>query len=151
VPCCFPRPRPPSPGFNGANEIKQHPFFASIDWEKLYKKEVEPPFKPTLTGLDDMRYFDRDFLRMEASGACCARLLLVDGDASAEDDRRFGRAATQIRRCLPPALRMWTCFVALATSRLPPWCGPAAFGSRGGFVFPAALPLAWPDPPRCAA
>ena len=27
-------------------EIKAHPFFSSIDWDKLYKKEIDPPFKP---------------------------------------------------------------------------------------------------------
>eukprot|EP00043_Microstomoeca_roanoka_P027278 m.13995 g.13995 ORF g.13995 m.13995 type:complete len:748 (-) comp7482_c0_seq1:51-2294(-) len=50
-------------GYHGAVEIKAHPFFAGIDWEKLARKEMIPPFKPELVGLDDMRYFDRDFIR----------------------------------------------------------------------------------------
>jgi len=33
-------------GENGLEDIKKHPFFASIDWEKLGKKEIQPPFVP---------------------------------------------------------------------------------------------------------
>ena len=30
----------------GGEEIKAEPFFASIDWEKLENKEIQPPMKP---------------------------------------------------------------------------------------------------------
>lgn len=30
-------------GANGIQEIKKHPFFASVDWEKMYKKQIAPP------------------------------------------------------------------------------------------------------------
>lgn len=39
-----------------------HPWFADIDWEKLVRKEVVPPFKPTVHGADDVRNVDREFL-----------------------------------------------------------------------------------------
>ncbi|XP_042904319.1 uncharacterized protein [Parasteatoda tepidariorum] len=42
-------------------EIKEHPFFISIDWNKLEKKEVPPPFKPTVISASDTRNFDRSF------------------------------------------------------------------------------------------
>jgi serine/threonine protein kinase len=29
-----------------ADDIKSHPFFDGLDWNKLYNKEIEPPFKP---------------------------------------------------------------------------------------------------------
>ncbi len=29
-------------------ELKRHPFFASIDWEKLYNRELPAPFKPSI-------------------------------------------------------------------------------------------------------
>lgn len=32
----------------GIEEIKSHPWFADINWSKLAKKEVPPPFKPDL-------------------------------------------------------------------------------------------------------
>ncbi len=31
------------------NEIKQEPFFKSIDWDKLYKKQIKPPEIPPET------------------------------------------------------------------------------------------------------
>jgi serine/threonine protein kinase len=47
-------------GTEGCNEIKKHPFFASIDWQKLYNKEIKPPFQPTVHA-DETYYFDREF------------------------------------------------------------------------------------------
>lgn len=29
-------------------ELKRHPFFSSVNWDKLYAREVVPPFKPVL-------------------------------------------------------------------------------------------------------
>jgi len=33
-------------GPDGLEDIKKHPFFSDIDWEKLIRKEVQPPFVP---------------------------------------------------------------------------------------------------------
>ena len=33
-------------GYSGIGEIKNHPWLRSIDWLKLYKKEIHPPFMP---------------------------------------------------------------------------------------------------------
>jgi len=41
-------------------EIKSHIFFATIDWDALYKKEIRPPFKPAIRE-DDAFYFDNEF------------------------------------------------------------------------------------------
>jgi serum/glucocorticoid-regulated kinase 2 len=36
-------------GVNGAQEIKNHPFFARhIDFKKLWQKKIQPPFKPAV-------------------------------------------------------------------------------------------------------
>lgn len=40
-----------------------HAFFESVDWEKIYRKEVQPPFVPSLTSETDTSYFDQDFTR----------------------------------------------------------------------------------------
>ncbi|RZF32667.1 hypothetical protein LSTR_LSTR004095 [Laodelphax striatellus] len=48
-------------GKEGVNEIKTHPFFATIDWEKLLKKEILPPFKPAVSRAEDAFYFDSEF------------------------------------------------------------------------------------------
>ena len=40
-------------GVNGAQDIKNHPFFARhIDWKKLMAKKIQPPFKPAVVSLD---------------------------------------------------------------------------------------------------
>uniref|UniRef100_A0A3B4ZEG9 Ribosomal protein S6 kinase n=1 Tax=Seriola lalandi dorsalis TaxID=1841481 RepID=A0A3B4ZEG9_SERLL len=48
-------------GQDGVEEIKRHRFFASIDWNKLYRKEVRPPFKPTVGRPEDTFHFDPEF------------------------------------------------------------------------------------------
>jgi serine/threonine protein kinase len=40
-------------GPSGVQEIMDHPFFASIDFDKLLKREVEPPFKPVVSSEAD--------------------------------------------------------------------------------------------------
>jgi serum/glucocorticoid-regulated kinase 2 len=35
-------------GSEGAEEIKKHPFFKSIDFKKLLAKQIQPPFKPNV-------------------------------------------------------------------------------------------------------
>ncbi|KIP05161.1 hypothetical protein PHLGIDRAFT_31013 [Phlebiopsis gigantea 11061_1 CR5-6] len=49
-------------GVNGAEEIKKHPFFAkNIDFNKLLKKQIQPPFKPSVTSPVDVSNFDTVF------------------------------------------------------------------------------------------
>mmetsp|Transcript_25292 Transcript_25292/g.66127 ORF Transcript_25292/g.66127 Transcript_25292/m.66127 type:complete len:345 (-) Transcript_25292:1392-2426(-) len=50
-------------GPNGERDIKQHPFFAPINWEMLESREIPPPFKPTIKGKNDTDNFDSDFTR----------------------------------------------------------------------------------------
>lgn len=44
-----------------ASEIKSHPFFKDIDWNKLLNKSYLPPFKPNVENLLDTSNFDPDF------------------------------------------------------------------------------------------
>ncbi|KAK2816060.1 hypothetical protein Q7C36_022331 [Tachysurus vachellii] len=48
-------------GPDGVEEIKRHPFFATIDWNKLFRRELKPPFKPAIGRPDDTIYFDAEF------------------------------------------------------------------------------------------
>lgn len=38
-------------GQNESDTIKTHPFFQSIDFDRLYRKEINPPFVPSLINL----------------------------------------------------------------------------------------------------
>ncbi|XP_035290792.1 protein kinase C eta type [Anguilla anguilla] len=49
----------------GENAIVSHAFFSGVDWEKLNRKEIEPPFKPRIKTPEDVNNFDPDFTREE--------------------------------------------------------------------------------------
>jgi serine/threonine protein kinase len=53
-------------GHNGGNEIMAHPWFKNIDWEKLFKCEIDPPFKPNVAGPDDTSNIDKEFTSIPA-------------------------------------------------------------------------------------
>jgi len=44
-------------------EIQATEFFRNVEWDKLYRKEIEPPFKPQLSDELDTQYFDTEFTR----------------------------------------------------------------------------------------
>lgn len=44
-------------GPTGGQEIKQHSFFASIDFDKLLRKEITPPYLPAVADYDNMFSF----------------------------------------------------------------------------------------------
>ncbi|XP_019530008.3 titin-like isoform X2 [Aedes albopictus] len=48
------------------SDIKYHPFFESIDWQKLERRGLEPPFKPQVRHPLDTQYFDKQFTRERA-------------------------------------------------------------------------------------
>ncbi|KAJ8341308.1 hypothetical protein SKAU_G00335990 [Synaphobranchus kaupii] len=47
------------------NAIVGHAFFTGLDWEKLNRRELEPPFKPRIKTAEDVNNFDPDFTREE--------------------------------------------------------------------------------------
>ena len=46
---------------DGEARIKDHPFFAGIDWVKLEQRKLEPPFKPVVKSKKAANNFDSDF------------------------------------------------------------------------------------------
>ncbi|XP_062254119.1 ribosomal protein S6 kinase alpha-1 isoform X1 [Platichthys flesus] len=48
-------------GADGAEEIKRHGFYSTIDWNKLFMREAKPPFRPAVARPDDTFYFDSEF------------------------------------------------------------------------------------------
>lgn len=53
-------------GYNGASEIKDSAWFSAIDWAKLEKQELEPPFKPEVKGAADTSAVDEVFTKEAA-------------------------------------------------------------------------------------
>ncbi|GMF41936.1 unnamed protein product [Phytophthora fragariaefolia] len=47
----------------GVEDIKNHVFFASIDWKLLEKRGIKPPFKPRVRSPTDIQNFDREFTK----------------------------------------------------------------------------------------
>lgn len=55
-------------GPNGIEDIKTQPFFNTIDFDKLYKRVLNPPFKPAVVQTDDAFYFDPEFTSRTPKG-----------------------------------------------------------------------------------
>ncbi|KAI6222359.1 Ribosomal protein S6 kinase [Aphelenchoides fujianensis] len=64
-------------GPSDAMEIKEHPFFRSIDWNVVYRREAEPPFKPEIQSADDASLFDTKFTKMTPVDSPCETTLAM--------------------------------------------------------------------------
>ncbi|VDK63879.1 unnamed protein product [Onchocerca ochengi] len=58
-------------GPEDAYEIKQHPFFRSFNWDLVYARQLEPPYKPNITSEDDVSLFDSKFTKMTPVDSPC--------------------------------------------------------------------------------
>ena len=43
---------------NGVNDIKNHSFFRSMNWDKLLKQEIEAPFIPKIKDNNELKYYN---------------------------------------------------------------------------------------------
>lgn len=48
-------------GPTDAQEVMSQPFFRTINWDDIYHKRVQPPFKPTIKNATDTSNFDSEF------------------------------------------------------------------------------------------
>jgi len=59
-------------------QIKAHPYFAEIDWEKLAKKQLRPPYIPPVRDISDTSCIDPTFTKDRTA------LSLTDGAEGGE-------------------------------------------------------------------
>ena len=52
---------------DGLNEIKQHIYFKSIDWQLLEQRLIQPPYKPQVTSERDLNNIDELFTKEEVT------------------------------------------------------------------------------------
>ncbi|EEB06734.1 AGC/PKC protein kinase Pck1 [Schizosaccharomyces japonicus yFS275] len=50
-------------GPRDALDVMEHPFFRGVDWDMIFKKQIEPTYKPRTTGAYDINNFDVEFTR----------------------------------------------------------------------------------------
>jgi serine/threonine protein kinase len=55
--------RDPTQRLAAASAVRAHPYFKSIDWEKLLNKEVPPLYIPPVKGEDDVSMVDPELLK----------------------------------------------------------------------------------------
>jgi len=55
----------PDTRLKNPEEIKAHPYFASIDWDALYNKTVETPYIPNVKSKESTNMIDREFTKLD--------------------------------------------------------------------------------------
>ena len=68
-----------------AAELKEHPFFNTIDWDALARKHVTPPFKPIVESDESTSNFDPEFTSADVSQIGLVAELKLDDDDPSED------------------------------------------------------------------
>ncbi|XP_044753134.1 ribosomal protein S6 kinase alpha-5-like [Coccinella septempunctata] len=58
-------------GKDDARELKRHPFFKTLDWDKLYRKEIPAPFRPVIRDELDVSNFAEEFTTMIPTDSPC--------------------------------------------------------------------------------
>ncbi|KAM5170295.1 protein kinase C theta type [Mantella aurantiaca] len=72
--------REPEKRLGVKGNIRQHCFFQDIDWERLEKRQMEPPFKPKVKSAHDCSNFDKEFLNEKARLSSTDRTLINSMD-----------------------------------------------------------------------
>ena len=67
-------------GPSDAEEIKAHPWFEAIDWEKIQNKELAAPYQPQLDSEGDIKHFLPEFTNLQPSPEDLASLKADDAN-----------------------------------------------------------------------
>lgn len=67
-------------GLSDAEEIKSHAFFKTTDWNLVYARQLEAPFKPNIENDEDTSLFDARFTKMTPVDSPCETNFSLNGD-----------------------------------------------------------------------
>ncbi|XP_042358640.1 protein kinase C delta type-like [Plectropomus leopardus] len=81
--------RDPSRRLGVVGDIRAHPFFKTINWPALERREVDPPFKPKVKSPSDCSNFDREFLSEKPRLSHADKNLIDSMDQAAFDGFSF--------------------------------------------------------------
>ncbi|KAG1953519.1 protein kinase C theta type [Pimephales promelas] len=81
--------REPEKRLGVKGNIRQHPFFKEIDWNALEKRQVEPPFRPTVKSASDCSNFDKEFINEKPRLSVTDRLIINSVDQSMFENFSF--------------------------------------------------------------
>uniref|UniRef100_A0A8C3X5T4 Protein kinase C delta type n=1 Tax=Cyanoderma ruficeps TaxID=181631 RepID=A0A8C3X5T4_9PASS len=81
--------RDPAKRLGVTGNIREHPFFKTINWTVLEKREADPPFKPKVKSASDYNNFDREFLSEKPKLSYSDKNLIESMDQSAFDGFSF--------------------------------------------------------------
>ena len=62
-------------------KMKSHKFFENINWDKLYRKELEPPFVPVVSSPTSLSYIDPEFTNQGVGTLTPQQGETIPGDA----------------------------------------------------------------------
>ncbi|XP_023699259.1 protein kinase C theta type-like isoform X3 [Paramormyrops kingsleyae] len=72
--------REPEKRLGVKGNIRQHRFFASVDWSALENRQIKPPFQPTVKSPGDYNNFDKEFINEKPRLSCADRTLINSVD-----------------------------------------------------------------------
>ena len=78
-----------------AAELKEHPFFSSVDWVALNNRKVVPPFTPFVDSDESVANFDAEFTEADVLKEAPAAAVFDDTDRSDEWISRASMSSSQ--------------------------------------------------------
>lgn len=67
-------------GPEDAEEIKRHPFFRHLNWDLVFSRQLEPPFRPDIKDEEDASLFDTRFTKMTPVDSPCEVNFSMQGE-----------------------------------------------------------------------
>jgi len=57
--------RNPTTRLSDPDAIKSHPYFKGVEWDKLFRRELPPPYIPSVSSKDSTKMIDSNFVKMD--------------------------------------------------------------------------------------